>query len=105
MTNKFKGTPGPWKVVCTEIHPSHTNEQIAIIQTSEQPAFDLSAIESKRMSREQFIANANVMAASPELLEALKGLVGWSAHLPKAADAELEFARLTINKALNITQE
>lgn len=48
--------------------------------------------------RAEMEANARLIAASPELVEALKGLLSWSAHLPFAADDKVEFARDIIKK-------
>jgi len=68
---EFKGTSGPWSIVETVDHPSNKGEQISFIQT---PAifFDLSAVERPIYNRVQFEADARLIAAAPDLLQALE---------------------------------
>lgn len=66
-----KHTPGPWKLVVATNHPTNANEQIAFIQSSKQTCFDFSCVESE-INRKEFEANAKLIAAAPELLEALE---------------------------------
>lgn len=48
------------------------------------------------------IENAQLMSASPELLEALVDLLKWSAHLPDAANEEIIKAKSAIFKAVGL---
>lgn len=61
-------TPGPWKVVRTEQHPQNENEAVTFIQTPKL-CYDLSFVKGI-LTQEEHEANARLIAAAPELLEA-----------------------------------
>lgn len=63
-----------WNLASIGTHPINEGEQIAIIQTKEY-AFDVGAVETDNISREVFTKDAALIAAAPELLEALKEIM------------------------------
>lgn len=79
--SKAKHTAGPWRAVIPAGYGKDT-----LIMSGTDIVASLIKFEGKA-------ANARLIAASPELIEALKGLLSWSAHLPFAADDKVEFAR------------
>jgi hypothetical protein len=86
-----KHTPGPWKAaertgVIRRLHNGDKTEVFLILQHNED-------------SWTEADANAKLVTAAPELLEALKELVSWSAHLPWAANEDLIKSREAIKKA------
>lgn len=67
--NKPAHTPGPWEVVGSRICTvANDNERITLAKTEPGGAFAMS---------EQQDANARLIAAAPELLEALKAASEW----------------------------
>lgn len=103
----FKGTPGEWK------NEGGDNSSIDIILPNE------TVISHSRysrftdrfvMEREEMEANMNLIAAAPELLEALQNLIqlkewkdkhGKDEHYEKAKDKAWYDAKSAIDKALN----
>lgn len=71
---KTQHTPGPWTIVRVQNHPDNDGEQVAFIQTK-KICLDLTAVENDKMTREEFKAYAHLIAAAPELLEALNDIV------------------------------
>jgi hypothetical protein len=63
-------TPGPWKAISP--HPG----QWAICKESHQKHLESWTVAYVRDFQKQDEANARLIAAAPELLEALKGLYG-----------------------------
>jgi hypothetical protein len=84
----FQHTPSPWKVVSAEFKDD-----------------GIVAYEIKMPIAEISQANANLIAAAPELLEAARNFVAWvddvwgSAALSPKTLAEYEKAKLAIAKA------
>jgi hypothetical protein len=73
METSFKHTPGPWKVFYPEnidcgfgIDTESGNESIVVMDTE-------AGIYSAE-TREEDLANAKLIAAAPDLLEALQGI-------------------------------
>jgi hypothetical protein len=92
---EFKGTPGPWKVDRNNVHTG----QIATIHHC--IGNDWVEIWSPAWpdSEEAQEANANLIAAAPDLLEALQDIVTY--HFGKTATAPAYLkARAAISKAL-----
>ena len=46
------------------------------------------------------LANAKLISSAPDLYDALKLMVGWSAHLPNIADEDLLKAKEALLKAI-----
>ena len=102
MTNEFKGTPGLWYVVNAGKHWNNqkiTNWQIQYGGVGE--------CISDHVYGE---ANAHLIAAAPDLLEALQNLVqlkewkdrnGKDEHYEKSQPIAWDAARAAISKALN----
>jgi hypothetical protein len=73
MENKFKHTPGPWKIFYPEnsdcglgIDTANSNASIVVMDTE-------AGIYSAE-TREEDLANAKLIAAAPDLLDALQKL-------------------------------
>lgn len=86
--SKAKHTQGKW-----EVSPCNEHDDLHYIC-----AIPNNIVVARTCYATQSEANARLIAASPELVEALKGLLSWSAHLPFAADDKVEFARDIIKK-------
>ena len=84
-----KHTKGEWKSYGLEIRHKNRGLILATVY-SHLPA---------NQTRKEAEANAKLIAAAPELLEALIGLVNYAAHLPNIANEELAKALVVINKA------
>lgn len=101
---EFKGTPGPWRVgdkdgIFTSV--VHDSEGIGMCPHV------LAKVTTRYSSSEQAIANANLIAAAPELLEALQEMVAIvkkhtypQPDKPSTPYARAEWAESIINKAL-----
>lgn len=92
-TKKAQHTPGPWKV-------SRTGEELQISAIS-TPGYFAVIRGACAGAHEQGEANARLIAAAPELLEALEELVGWlaEARLEMGGHIGLDDARAAIAKA------
>lgn len=103
---EFKGTPGKWSfyhtsssddnVACIEIGSSESLHEVAYLQSTPS-----SIGKYEQTSFDKTIASAQLIAAAPELLEALLGIVNMD-YEPKrdGSDSVYLNARSAINKAL-----
>ena len=97
--NEFKGTQGPWKCLREEANKHYirvsgtkVGERFAVANVLTPPYDDIHEREAKETR-----ANAQLIAAAPELLEALQMIMNGDFYMPKeSADA----ARAAIAKAL-----
>lgn len=64
MKTEFKGTPGPWERDVRDIYPAESDYEIAIV-------YDGKDTSILNLDKEVAEANARLIAAAPELLEAL----------------------------------
>jgi hypothetical protein len=91
MSNETKNTAGPWNVV-----EEDTNERIGIMAESQMWIAEVIAYQ--RGGRDEERANAKLIAAAPEMLDALKKarhwLEGWA-----SAEAEISLLDRVIAKA------
>ena len=99
MENEFKGTKGEW--LWEENSASDPNDSTCIEVRASGP--QIAYLQSftdcgDGHSREATIANANLISAAPELLEAL--IDALHAHDKHGEHSEWDFAREAINKAL-----
>ena len=84
---EFKGTKGEWKI-------TGTGEQRTMINGSSIDVWW--NIGSSAVSEDEGKANAKLIAAAPDLLEALQGLL-----LNGHNDKQIEISKSAIQKALN----
>jgi len=111
----FKGTQGKWTFSIIEDH--FTDEKLISIHNENyiSNSSDCAGFSDEELDNnsdlciagiwsidEKMIANAQLIAASPELLDALQELVKWRAHLPELANEEIENSVKAINKALGL---
>lgn len=71
---EFKGTPGPWRVsekVGDFIHIRHDNNEPGAM------SLNLTHVTARSSWSQEAEANARLIAAAPELLEALQECLGW----------------------------
>jgi hypothetical protein len=73
-----KHTPGPWILVGSEVHDRPTRFDDDGVRVGETPCMIASA--SIMPNKGQREANARLIAAAPELLEALRNMVEWYGH-------------------------
>ncbi|MDU5684218.1 MAG: hypothetical protein E6017_01325 [Kluyvera cryocrescens] len=104
---EFKGTPGRWGFA----HNSASDSVVACIDiTSTESLHDVASLQStpsnigryEQTSFDRTIANAHLISAAPELLEALQEMIGsLGVMVPDAEScAEIIKARAAIAKAL-----
>ena len=92
---QFKGTPAPWQIMkyaATAVESTETQRFIATAG-SYSDGTEASDVENQ--------CNAHLIAAAPELLEALQNLVKWESGTVNHVQAYKD-AIAAINKALNI---
>lgn len=112
--SEFKGTPGPWSAVQQYVDEVSvvdgngfkvvTAERTAILMDWDKKGFEHWGDEggSRHLSGPEQFANAYLIAAAPELLEALKFIIDdCSRMIPKCAEDK---ARAAIAKALGKTK-
>ena len=91
-----KHTPGPWKVANNSrsvlAGPVKINQQAG-------PAAQCAAVEAK--NEFTLRANARLIAAAPEMLEALTELVEWSKTSNGTSKQVVDKAKAAIAKAIN----
>jgi len=92
-----KHTPGPWYVADTKIRTSINSEHKHIAMVN----YSYRGIESDVMG-EEHEANARLIAAAPDLLAALQGLLRGIFDGPDEADAAMLIAKArdAVNKAI-----
>ena len=96
---EFKGTPGPWRVSEKRgdlIDIRHNDNGIGAI------SLNLAHVIARQSWLKEAEANANLIAAAPELLEALQKMVSkaYKQNWNDAYPEELQSAQAAINKAL-----
>ncbi len=103
---EFKGTPGKWifshssasddNVACIEINSSESMYEIAYLQST-----PTNIGKYENTSFDKTIANAHLIAAAPDLLEALLSIVNME-NQPKDDESDKVYlkARAAISKAL-----
>jgi len=93
---KAKHTPGPW--IAVGLWVEHSDDRVADICNCNTNAMSQ---EHLGRSNKEMAANARLIAAAPEMLEALQELVGWVTTAPQkyvdAANAAI--AKATGNDA------
>lgn len=105
--NEFKGTPGPWIMTSLPIELRNTDSAAAIYKDTRhgnEIGSALIADLSRSVGDEQSTANAHLIAAAPDLLEALEILLFDFKSVVKSAEYQpsVIIANEAIKKALNI---
>lgn len=70
---KTKHTPGPW--LYSPHYREHAQGHIYLPNANEDEAHTINLVGAAAMSQEQLDANAKLIAAAPDLLQALKGFI------------------------------
>lgn len=106
---EFKGTKGEWFIkdthICCEsgiIALRGTVRQVDDTQLNGESWLSMrDRTKNQRADLEnEREAKAKLIAAAPDLLNALQGLLKWSVHLPPACNDEIFKAQKAIKKAL-----
>src|SRR5260221_9846066 len=75
MTVKGKHTPGPWKVYHAALRPQFSSNKIIEIQSDHAKAIvQWMGFDDSDRSKKTHLANAQLMAAAPDMLAALKAV-------------------------------
>ena len=104
MNKMSKHTPGPWAVGSASGHIETANAWRMSIATCYNKDSKADGV-----SKEEFAANARLIAAAPELLDALVicesniASLLWSCH-PKVYGEWLNVVRSAIDKAIGVTK-
>ena len=94
---EFEGTKGEWKFIETTQHPTNEDETVSFIQTKNF-AFDITHMTC--ISKTESEANAKLIAAAPDLLEALKDIKDWLWHNELITTTAYTTVKKAIEKAL-----
>ena len=103
---EFKGTPGKWSfshssasddnVACIEINSSESLHEVAYLQSTPS-----SIGKYEQTSFDKTISNAHMIAAAPDLLEALQSIIELQTRgYVVLGDKYTDMARAAISKAL-----
>lgn len=95
---QFKGTPGPWEV------SEKRGDLIDIRHENNEPgamSLNLAQVVARQSWLKEAEANARLIAAAPELLEALQLIMNGDFYMPKES---ADVAKLAINKATGETK-
>jgi hypothetical protein len=84
----MKHTPGPW---------TYDRSGYSLYVNSGRELVTALSMDGKRMETSE--ANARLIAAAPELLEALKSVIAWLDAPDESAFSDSELARAAIAKA------
>ena len=99
---QFKGTPGPWRV------SEKRGDLIDIRHENNEPgamSLNLAQVVARQSWLREAEANARLIAAAPELLEALRDLLIRTSELDEyGEDCTFAKARAAINKATGETK-
>lgn len=100
---QFKGTPGPWRV------SEKRGDLIDIRHENNEPgamSLNLAQVVARQSWLKEAEANARLIAAAPELLEALREVIGSLGVMVVDPDncPEIIKARAAINKATGETK-
>lgn len=90
---QFKGTPGPWRV------SEKRGDLIDIRHENNEPgamSLNLAQVVARQSWLKEAEANARLIAAAPELLEALQLIMNGDFYMPKES---ADVAKLAIAKA------
>jgi hypothetical protein len=102
--SETKHTPGPWRM-WSDTEENEVYGRVIGIQIHAGPNTSIGSIHGLRSAdgdvRDQAFANANLIAAAPELLDVLENLVALTEIRPKLHEykAALDEARAVIAKA------
>ncbi len=91
---EFKGTKGKWYL------QNYTDAYTNIIRVKTDTHDGIYLGSSSQNPSPEYRANAKLIAAAPDLLEAVQSLLKWSAHFPEAMNENILIAKDAINKAL-----
>lgn len=97
--SEARHTPGPWQnqEMLSGTTSAHGSRVVSFITTGPENVADV--CDSRGISEEEARANARLIAAAPELLEALAKLIGCIDHGSDDPTATLDAARAAIAKA------
>lgn len=87
----FKGTPGPWKMEYSEVRGTP-----CVVSLSTWICGELQADNGSAIDDDESVANAHLIAAAPDLLEALQGVL----RVANRKTVEFDAARAAVAKAL-----
>jgi len=94
-----KHTPGPWRtlnlVSATAIHAASGSRVCHLSYYVEFNGSPCGSIESQDKTQEEIDANARLISAAPELLEALEMVVGEASPVGDKEMATISFNQLT----------